>query len=409
MNETQLSHSSARGFLPAFVTLNAMAGTSVGLAKVATSLYALELKPTAVELSLISGAQGFGTILMSIPLGILVDRLGPLKLFATASFLAGGFYMAAPFLVKPLLLALVLVLVSMSLPGRFVSMNAIFMQQLQNVGAAKAGWLRGSHMIGFFLLGPGIAVALIEALHFRGAYAMVGVSFFVSAAIAPLVMRHYQPGPSHAHRKLSWKELGKQFKMMGFDSELRRVCLFEFFNQATSQFYVFYIVVIALTQFGFSRASAASLVTMQGTTYVIALFTLGHLFVRMGERRFYLIGFATLIAALLTLGSTHSPRGLWIGGASLGLALGMLQTVNISRFATVGARIGRGSISGVLAFVGPLGGFAGTVTGGLIGKVIGLQHFFLLISPIFIFFAFHQSFRYVQSMRKVVAVMATGK
>src|SRR4051812_16838245 len=74
-----------RGFLPAFVTLNALAGTSVGLAKVATSLYSLQLRPSQFELSLIAAAQSVGVLAMSLPLGVLLDQFGPLRLFVTGS------------------------------------------------------------------------------------------------------------------------------------------------------------------------------------------------------------------------------------------------------------------------------------------------------------------------------------
>lgn len=49
-----------------FVPLNAAAGLTVGVAKVATSPDAVDLQATAAQLSLIAGTQSFGVLLMSL-------------------------------------------------------------------------------------------------------------------------------------------------------------------------------------------------------------------------------------------------------------------------------------------------------------------------------------------------------
>jgi MFS family permease len=376
-----------RGFLPAFVTLNALAGTSIGLAKVATSLFSLQLRPTPMELSLIAGAQSLGVLFMSLPLGVLLDQFGPLRLFVTGSALAGLFFLSIPWIAHPWLLALVLACASFCLPGRFVSMNAVFMQQLARIGHAKAGWLRGSHMIGFFLLGPGLAVSLVEALRFGGAFALIGLSFFLSTALAPLVMRHYDASLAPNDRRLSLATLYRQFRIWVGDDELRRIGAIEVCCQALNQFYVFFIVVIAVRNFGFTAGEAAGLVSTQGAAYVLALFSLGRLAVRMGEDRFYLLGFAAVLSALVPLGLGHRSASLWGGAAVLGLGLGILQTVNIARFAQVGKRVGRSGVASFITFVAPLGGLAGSLLGGLVGRVFSLQFFFILIAPVFLAFA----------------------
>lgn len=386
------STSRAPGFLPAFVALNTMAGTSLGLAKVTTSFYALHLKPTPLELSLIAGAESVGVVAMSLPLGVLLDQFGPLRLFVTGSILAGSFFLLAPVANHALVLALLLALISCSLPGRFVSINAVFLQQLSRVGEAKAGWLRGSHMIGFFLAGPSLAVPLIAALRFGGAYAVIGLSFFASTALAPLVMRHYDRAQG-ARRTLSLAELGRQARLWAGDAELRGLGVVEFCCQAVNQFYIFFIVVLAMTVFGFSKTAAAGLVTAHGAAYVLALFLLGRLLARLGKRRFYVLGALGVAMALLVLGLARHPYTLWAGGPLLGLSLGMMQTVNLSRFAAVGARLGRGEVAGFLAFAAPLGGLAGSLVGGFVAKHLGLQTVFLLFGPVFLAFSARQALR----------------
>ncbi|UXY16057.1 MFS transporter [Chitiniphilus purpureus] len=370
-------------FLLAFVLLSSLAGLSVGVAKVATSLYALHLAASDFELSLIAGAQSIGILVMGMPIGVLVDQLGPLRLFAFGSVSAGLLYLVTPWLPVPLLLALTAVLVSFCMPCRFVSLNAVFMQQLDKVGVAKAGWFRGTHMIGFFLLGPALAASLIGAVDYVGTYTLVGLLFFATAALAPQVMRHYTPA---AGAVLSVAAVLDQFTLLRRDRELAGISLIEFASQAANQYYGFFIVVIALRQFGFSAGAAASLVTLQGSLFVFALFTLGALLQRTGEYRFYQASFALIAAALAMLGLGHTAVWLWLGAAVLGLGLGMLQTVNISRFARASARLGRGRVAGINAFAGPAGGLAGCVLGGWSGQVFGLQSAFVLLSPVFLLF-----------------------
>ncbi|KAF0815128.1 hypothetical protein IGB42_00205 [Andreprevotia sp. IGB-42] len=372
-------------FIVCFVLLNALAGLSVGVAKITTSLYALALNATATQLSLIAGAQSVGVLAMSMPIGVLVDQFGPKRLFMIGSFLAGLGYILVPAVHSPVYLAVCSMLVSFCMPCRFVSMNAVFMQQLDKVGVARAGWFRGTHMIGFFLLGPVAAVAILAQAGFTGTYWLIALSFVATAALGPVVMNHYQR-PAGPGRKLTVAELAAQFALMWQDRELRGVCVIEFATQAINQFYTFFIVAIAIKEYGFASGTAAGLVSAQGAAFVLALFTLGALVPRLGQQRFYLASFATTAVALLVLGLSRVPALLWVGGLCLGLGLGMLQTVNISRFAAIGARAGRGSIAGINAFVGPSGSLAGSIVGGVLGSWLGLQAVFLMFVPLFIVF-----------------------
>jgi len=372
------------GFLLNFLAINTLAGVSVGVAKITTSLYALQLSAGPDLLALIAGAQSAGILIMSMPLGILVDQVGPLRLFVFGSVAGGALYLLTPLLPDPHFLALTALLISACMPCRFVSMNAVFMQQIERLGVAKAGWFRGSHTVGMFLIGPSLAVSIIAVLHFGGTYALIAALFVLTASIAPRVMRQYRPSEG---RKLGLRAVIAQFGLLRRETELREISLIEFTAQATMQYYSFFIVVIALKRYGFTPSAAAGLVTVQGAFFVASLFVLGSWLQRAGQRRFYFTSFFILIAALASLGLAQAPVLLWPAAGLLGLGLGMLQTVNISRFARIGARLGRGSVAGINAFVGPAGGLAGSVLGGWLGSRFGLQSTFLLFAPLFAGFA----------------------
>ncbi|PRB80030.1 MFS transporter [Pseudomonas sp. MYb185] len=377
-------------FLLRFALLQVFAGISVGVAKLTTSLFAVSLQSSPAELGIIAAAQSAGILVMSLPMGVLVDQFGPHRLFITGSLLAACVYAVIGWATGPLLLALCTFLISFCMPFRFVSMNAVFMHQLTRVGLGKAGWFRATHMIGMFLLGPFIAIACLEAFDVKATYLLVSMAFLLTALMAPSVMRVYRPLTQHTEEKFSLREWGNQFLLMKENHELRTISLIEFSSQAVMQFYSFFIVVIAISAYGFSAAAAAGLVTLQGAVFVALLFGWGLLVSRVGIAMSYRLAFVLIAISLLLLGTGGGTWTLWLAAGTLGIGMGVLQVVNIGRFAVIGSVLGRGRIAGVNAFVGPAGGLFGGIAGGALGHLFGLQVLFLLFLPIFMFFIWDQ-------------------
>ena len=81
--------------------------------------------------------------------------------------------------------------------------------------------------------------------------------------------------------------------------------------------------------------------------------------------------------ALFVLGLCQAQWLLSAGSVALGLGLGSLQIVNLTRFAFIGGRLGRGKVSGLTPFVATSGSLLGSFLGGVIGHTLGLQYVFL--------------------------------
>ncbi|WP_051258814.1 MFS transporter [Chitinibacter tainanensis] len=375
---------SARWFLLNFVALSLLAGVGVGIAKVSTALYALHLHASNAEIGLISAAQMVGMLFMSIPVGLLLDQVGAMKMYFSGTLIAALLYCLTPSIGEAWFLLLCTALVSFCMPCRFIALNAVFMQQLNQVGETKAGWFRGCHMIGMFLLGPAIATALIAALPFGWVYQLIGISFVLTLLIAPRVLRIYQPKAVSHPGGAIWPRVRSQFGLLRRHRALQQCGAIEVLVNSSMMFYTAFIVAIAVRDFGLSASAAASLITSQGLSFILALMLLGGVAQKLGRRAVYRLGFTGGALSLCLLGLAPWGAALWVGGLLLGLALGWLQAANMTRVAQLGEDLGQGQVAGLMALIGPLGGFSGTVIGGLFGQLIHLQWLFLFFAGCFV-------------------------
>lgn len=370
------------GFLIRFALISLVLGLAVGLGKVTTTLYALHLGAQGWTLGAIAAAQSIGVLAMSLPLGIWVERHGPLKLFIAGSSALVGIYLLLPaWPVVGFLLAMT-ALTSFFMPFRFITLNTVFIAQLAEIGEARAGWFRGSHMMGMFLIGPVLAAGVVQALGHAGSYRVIAALVLLTIVMAPWVFGPQGGQAAGVDGAAPRGRVIDELRLLLRDPRARRLALAESCVQALNMYYAFYIVVIAVQQLGLAPGPAGSLVAVQGAAFVSALFLLGPMVERLGSRALG-VGVGTVVTATLLLGLSPHPAGLWLGGGLLGLGLGLLQVHTLTQLARLGQRIGRGRISGLSGLAGPSGGLLGGLMGGLLGPAVGLQLLFLAFVPAF--------------------------
>lgn len=350
-------------------------GVSVGMAQVTTSLYAVELGSSATMLGLIAGAQSVGVLVMSLPVGMLVDRFGPARPFVVGTSLVGAVYALLSLRGSQLGLLAGTALISFAMPLRFVSLNTVFFEQLATLGESKAGWYRGTHMLGMFLIGPLLGATLVSALGAAWAYRAIAALFLVTIAVSPIVFVRYGARPT-TERALGWRALKAQLGLLVSDVEVRRVSALESLTQATGSYFTFFIVVVALQVAGLNASQASTLLSAKGITYIIALFLLGGVVRRLGPVRATLASFGCLALSLAAIGLSQHQLWLWAGSLGLGLGLGTIQIATLTRYAQIGSRTGHGKASGLNALAGPSGGVFGSIVGSSLGRWVGLQQVF---------------------------------
>lgn len=373
-------------FLLRFALLSSFMGTSVGLAKFTTTLYALELGAHGWLLAAMAGAQSVGILFMSLPVGFWVERFGPARLFIAGSWLMGALYALIPAVPHAFFLLAVTASISFLMPLRFVSLNTVFMAALERIGHAQAGWQRGAHMSGMFLLGPVAAASVIHWGGHAGSYWLIGGMFVVTALIAGPVLN--DTAHTHAHSPGTAKVgMVRSVRALWAEPAVRALAGMDCLVQAAHMYYAFYIVVIAVQQLGLPALGAGTLVAAQGGAFIFALIFLGRWAAWLGPLRTVVGGALLAALAMVLLAHTRGMGGLWAGGMLLGLGLGLLQIHTLTQFAHWGAKLGRGRVSGLSALAGPTGGFVGGLLGGATGAAVSLQAMFLVFVPLFAWLA----------------------
>lgn len=362
-----------------FALLNAAMGMGVGLSKVVAPLYALSLEADEATLGLVAAAQSAGVLLFGMPTGFLVDRFGPSALFMAGSLIGGALYVALPLFPSPFYLVALSFAISCCMPLRFVPLATLFFEQLETIGEAKAGWLRGSHMGGSTVLGPLLAAALAPFLSYVHMYWVIAGLLLVTMTMARFLFRSHGERRPHGAPK---QTLTQQLGTIVSDLDLRGACIVDLVAMAIIGFFNFFVVVIAVAELGLGPERASGLVSAHGFSYVVVLFSAGALAQRLGQQASYALSALTIALGLLALGTGQSALAMSAGAVVLGCGVGLLHVVNMLRFARIGARLGRGKIAGINALTGPSGTILASVLGGFLGRRIGLQSVFLSFIPL---------------------------
>lgn len=376
---------SANRFLIVFALLASLMGTSVGVARIVTTFFALQLGADARMLGLLAAGQMAGTVIISVPIGYLADHFGPWRLFVAGSSLAGLTYALIPAGDSAGFLLGATTAISFFMPLRFVSLNTVFFDQIRKMGPGKAGWYRATHLSGQFLIGPVAGVSLISLLGYAGAWWTLAASFALTIAISPLVFGNFSPKPpARAPRRPDLRFVAAEFALLARHRKLQGVCIVTVCVEGLMAYHATFIIAIALQVLGLDAAGASTFVTGTGLSYIVTLLLMGGPVGRFGVRNSFLFGFGLIMAALLVLGSAASPAGLWPGVVMLGIGVGIAQTVTISHAAEIGGEIGQGKVSGLIMTMMPIGVMLGGFIGGWAAQLVGLQTVFYVFVPVFL-------------------------
>ncbi|UCJ16695.1 MFS transporter [Pseudomonas sp. MM211] len=357
----------ARGFLSHFLLLAVISGSTLGMAKIVTTLYALEIGANSVQIGLISAMESLGMVFLTLPAGFLIARFGSRRIYLLASLGPALFNLAI--LLSPgwLWLAAMRLLIGTCVPFRVVAMNTLFLQQLPHIGLNKAGWFRGSVMIGLGLLGPWLGSVLYGQAGFAGAFVVIALCF---TGMAFYGAGFWQEAPAAPSRS----SLGQQLRDMFSQRSLTESCLIECASSATMSVFATFALVLCIEVLGWPDYQAVALVSAQGLVSVLALFGLGSVISHLGHQRVYPGALLLVLVALGLLGWADSFPGLLLAALLLSLAGSAIHLANVTRLSHLLPDKSR--ISGLFNLAQTLGMLLGALLGGSISYLVGLHWLF---------------------------------
>jgi MFS family permease len=350
--------------LTGLLVLAAVVGTINGLSRVAMPLFAASVGAPAWQVGLVGGLGYAGMLTLALPMGAWVDRHGSRTMFTRGVLVASLLYGVLSLARQPWQAVLGAGLLGLVLPFRVIPAHTEFLALLPQLAAAKAGWNRAANTVGLFFLGPALSAAVISALGFGAVFGLAAGALL----LAWLVGRRVLHGPAHGSGlppddlPLA-QRVRAQLQLLAGHDDLRRTMAIDFFTQMAVAYFVVFALILATRRFGLSLQAAASLVTLQGATYVLLLFVGSGWVMRWREGTRYLVAFALLSAQGLLCGLGQGPWALWLGAALMGLGMGLQGLTSTTRFAALMQRYGRGRIGGMTSLGPPAGGVLGALLG----------------------------------------------
>jgi MFS family permease len=377
-----------------FLLLSVISGLGMGMAQIATTLYAISLGATNSQIGVLGGVQGLGFLFTVLPIGYLVDRIGPRKVFLFGASTSSVAYLMFPFVRTVPSLCLFVALTGFFVAFRFISISSVFLEFVRQAGSEKAGWQRGSFSLGLVFLGPVLGGVVSRYwgfdITFMAISASVVVLVILGMSIFPVGARHgdaedrEQAGPQPSG---TW--IGGLAGMLR-NRDILEASLAEALALATFSCFNAFIVVTAIRIFRYSSQIASLFISLEGAAYIGTLFILWRLLAILGDRRFYLASMAFVIIGLISLSILTHPGFLVAGSVLVGLGLGMFNLVNVTRIA--GSDVGKGKAAGIFSVFTVIGSIAGPLLGGFAGEWIGAWAIFPVFIPLYLLLGYRLCF-----------------
>lgn len=372
-------------YLFGFMTLALLAGTSNGMVKVALPLYAAWLHAAPWQIGLVGGLQFAGMLLLSMPIGALVETHGSSRVFrigclGSALVLLFGFAWVR----EPGHLIACVLLLGLFNPFRMVATQTEFLHLLSRLNPRQAGWNRGSQTMGMFFIGPMAGAALIGGMGFPPTFLVVAAGMLLTLLIGNRVLGSAAHPDAVSGAVPLWRRVRGQFQLVAECADLRRTMLVECSGQVAMSYFTVFAVLLAIRLFEMPLQQAAGLVALQGALYVLTLFLAGSWVAHWSSRRRYMTAFTLLLAAESLLAFALAAWWLWVAAALLGVGLGLQQFTSVSRFAQLARELGRARVGGLFTLSGPAGGVFGAIAGGLLGQQFGLLSGFRVMAAFYL-------------------------
>ncbi|WP_447728233.1 MFS transporter [Sphingomonas koreensis] len=365
---------SDRRFMANFLLLALVSGLTVGLGKVVTTIYAIDLGATAFQVGVIGSMESIGMVLVTVPAGFIIARYGARGIYFASSLGPLLVNLAMPFAAGWAALAGGRWLIGLCIPFRMVAMNSAFLERLRGRGETRGGWYRGALTAGMAILGPATAGILILKAGVTAAFFLVAALFGVMALFSLSFLPARQPAVEEGASFLA--EIGA---LLG-NRAVAESSFVEFLSSATGSLFSTFILLLAAALPPLTKEDGITVLLVQGVSTVALLFLSGTLVARLARGTAYALALALAAAALALLGFAHGFPALAAGAVLLSAASAVVHLINVRMLASIpGAK---SKAAGLYNLASMTGSSAGALGGGLLTKLVPLQSVFLLWLPL---------------------------
>lgn len=365
-----------------FVSINLFTGITVGIFQMVIPLFALSLNASNAELGLIRGGMGLGMFLTVIPAGFLVDHFGSKRLYLAGSISCTLVIVGVCLAATPLVL-----IVLMSMYGFFRSLsliatNAAFFRSLGIIGMEKAAWINGSLLLGAVAIGPLLGGLLTRYIDYSAIFLMVLLLYPIPILIVFFRYRETPVKSEESNEKGKFVSQMEAFKELLFDKSIRYTLLAESLMGACSATFSVLMIVIIIKTLKLSSILASVVLTLNGCSAILVVFTAGSLVKLFSPARLYLTSFIIASLGLFVLSLPSNLPLILLSSIILGIGLGLTQLVNYARIGSL--RGEKGKASGLLLAAGGTGFTTGPLLAGWLSHYISVGQVFAAFIPLFL-------------------------
>jgi len=363
-----------RRFLILFMFMSIVSGLTVGLGKIAATLYAISLHASPFQIGLISAMESVGMVLVTVPAGFIIAHYGARGVYFLSSLGPMLINLAMPFSASWIALAAGRGAIGLCIPFRMVSMNSSFLERLPRLGSAKAGWYRASLTGGVAILGPSLASYLSVHASMTTIFLIVSGCFGFMALFSLSFLPAVDPRGSQQKARFV-----DEVKLIAGDPIIAESCMVEFTNSATGALFSTFIILLAAGLPGLTEQDGIRVMLAQGFAVVTSLFFGGALAARFSNTAAYALSLVTASVALVTFGFATSFVALAAGAVLLSIGSAIVHLANMRVMA--GMPGGKSKIAGLYNLASMTGSSFGAIAGGTITKLVPLQWVFLIWLP----------------------------
>jgi len=374
-----------------FMLLSMLAGTTAGMLRGLSPVFAIHLGATNAQIGMVASLESLGMAAMTLPAGVLVARFGPRRVYVLASLVITTVYCLVPWSPSWLVLGIGLCLGGSCMPFRIVSVSSSFLEQLKVLGRSRAGWYAASGTVGTLLVGPALASLLLTRSGPQAGYLTVALLFAcMGLGGTQILKRHPPPGPRPGFFQ-SFRESARLLR----DPVVSAICTIEISTGLVFAFFAAFVVAAAIRQIGLSEPAAISVRMFEGLIAVVTMSAGGFLVRNQPLVRFYRVSLLLIVAGFGTLALARSYAALILATLLLGSGQGITSLINVIRLAASDAPKAR--VSSLQLFSSMSGAFLGALLGSLLSATFGLQGMFFTGALLYAVLAFRWCF--VQPLR----------